>query len=449
MYIDGILTGFNLKETDDIDAGIHKVEVRQQRLTRESVLFLDDIDVLSGQTVTVTFQIPEALRSETRAITVMKRDIERALSNNSSLFDLRTAVNEMVINMPDWMEEKPVLEDYALKVQIEIELRKAVTDYIYGDPVKTSWFEGDFTFLDYPSDTTKASEDFTQALKYVLVLKRLEILRTLVDKDLEAFELQLAGSESDTALAEKVSPQFVSQYKNDLALLEGLYAYYIPVKKIRDKGSFFRQIERYYGTIWSTLEQVKKGDFSLDMREVQALKAAWLALEPPEDFVSADLPSVEKKLKWTVSAGGGSLLTAGIHWEPVRWFAFQAGLSGAYDFFNRSAYPELGDGDASLTFTLPIEFDFFIFNRKFELFIGLAADMLRLQNRSTPTWNSGDNTEGSDFAQWTSFGFNLGFGWDLGPIDLYLNNYLYFPELISDDFHIYSLRYSPGIGVRF
>lgn len=449
VFLDGNPVGMNLTEIPAVKAGTHRVEVHQQRLDRENVLFLEDLDVPDGGEVIAAFKIPEELRSETRTITLMKRRVEQALDNNDSLFDLRNELDDLLLKMPDWMKEKPVLEDYALKVKIELKKREAVTDFIYGDPVDISFFQQKYNFLSYKGNTTAASEDFAVALEYILVLKRLEMIRSLEAGDYDLFAGQRSELEQYQSLTASLSADFEQKYAADLNLLNGFYGRFVENRRRADTKHLRRYMEVYYGKIWNTLSLVRKGEFILDSREVLALKADYLSMDTAPPWDPDSILTLEDPLRLFISAGGGSLLTVGLHWKPVSWFAFDAGISGAFDFFDRSSSDLPVSPDSPfLTLTVPIEADFFLIDKKLQLYLGITLDFLRFQDQPSVHWSNSWSKDGSCLAFWTSTGINLGIGVDLGAVDLYLNNYLQFPEFISPDFNVHSFRYSPAIGIR-
>jgi len=376
----------------------------------------------------------------------LKRRTEQAIENNESLFDLRDEISLFLAQLPDNSEYKKVLNDYRLKILIEIERRKTTTDFIFGDLIESSFFTGDFStvFLDYQL-----------ALKYVLILKRLELLRLFYERNFEEYERQAEGIRSYLILADRVSPEFSELYSSDFQSINRLYAYFIGERRIPNRKGLLKQLTERYGEVWAYLESSGTSSVLLDSREVLAMKAAYSSLDLWEPWTRETLKRGEKEIKLTFQAGGGSLLNFGIYWEPQPWFALSAGISGAYDFFNRSGEESwLSDGSPSLSFSLPLEADFFILNGKFELFLGITADLIRFQDKASIHWSNGFVRDsegfqvGSRIAFWTSFGINLGMGIDLGKVDLYLSNYFYMTDFNLKDFNIYSLRYSPAIGVR-
>jgi len=392
------------------------------------------------------FLVSVNLFCEDATISELIRRAERALDSNDSLFGLRDELTLSLDQLPVGSEEKKALADSRLKILIEIERRKATTDYIFNDSIDTSFFRGDFTSVSF---------DYRLALKYVLILKRLELLRALADGNFEEFEEQAEGISAQLFLAARVSPDFAHLYRSDYQSIHRIYTYYIKERRISNRKGLLKQLSGRYGEVLAYLDAAKTSSSLLDSREVMAIKAAYSSLDLSVPWTTEMLKRGEKELKITFLAGGGSLLTFGIFWEPQTWFALSAGISGAYDFFNRSGVdPWLSDGSPSLSFSLPLEADFFILNGKYELFLGISADLLRFQDKPTIHWSNGFVRDsegyrvGSRMAFWTSLGVNLGMGFDLGKVDLYLSHCIYITDFNLLDFNIYSLRYSPAIGVR-
>ncbi|MBB6479504.1 hypothetical protein [Spirochaeta isovalerica] len=454
VYIDGEEAGSDLKVVN-VEPGEHLVEIRQKRLRIERVLLTENVTVPAVGSAEFTFTLPDMLGSEETVILDLKRRIERAIDNKESLFDLRDEITSFLEQMPDWMEDKPVLEDYRLKILIELEQRRATTNFIFGDMIDLSFFMEDYDFIDYELHTTPASFDFKWALKYVLILKRLQMLQILMNRDFELYGEQLGENELLLALAGRVTPDFAEKYRTDFQSINNMYLHFIGEKRIPDRRNFQKQLAVRYGSVWESLESIKSSDILPDSRDVLAIKAAYSSMDLSVLWNPDMLKSGERPLKFNLTAGGGALLTAGLFWEPRPWFALNVGVSGTYDFINRSGEDDwLADENPSMTFSIPVELDFFIVNRKLEIFLGITADIFRLQNKPTIHWSNGFARDaegfqtGSVIAFWTAVGINAGIGLDLGKVDIYLSNYFYITDFSLDSFNIDSIRYSPAIGVR-
>ncbi|MBN2656741.1 MAG: hypothetical protein JXR86_06755 [Spirochaetales bacterium] len=401
----------------------------------------------------LSFSLSETAGSEKSPVPDLKRRLESAIDNNESLFDLRDEMTEVLEQMPDRMKDKPVLKDYRLKVLIEIEKRRAITDFIFGDEIDPSFFSADYDFALYDSQTTPASYDFKWALRDVLVLERLELLRILYKSDFQAFADESVRIESQLLLADKVSPEFSDSYRKDYESLYNLYRHYVDDRRIPRKKTLLEQLEIRYGEFWSFFIEVLSEGLELDTREVMAIKAAYSSLDLSRLWTPDVLKNGPRTLKFNAFAGGGSLLSAGLFWEPRPWFGLSLGVAGAYDFFERTeADPLYNKDNPSVTATVPLELDFFIVNKKLEIFLGITSDVVRITDVPVRHWSTsflkdedGMRT-GSLFAFWTSLGVNIGIGLDLGKVEIYLSNYFYMPD--TGNFNPSTLSYAPAIGMR-
>lgn len=457
VYINGEIRGENLNEINSLSPGEYLIEIRQQRLTGEQILLSKSISLSKGETLSVPLKIPESLGSEKAIVSDLKKRIEKALANGDTLLDLRTETENLLEQMPDWMDEKVVLKDYYLKLKIEIEKRLSTTAFIFGDVIDLDFWQKDYQFADYNSHVTLATYDYQWALKYVLILKRLEILKLLNSRDFEAFRNRVADEEELLSLAGRVSTDFAMSYKRDFLSLINMFEHYVETQVIAKPRGLEEALQRRYGELWFSLNAWNDNKLALDSREVLAFKASYDLVDTDNIWDFENSADNVRKVKFNLFIGGGSLLTAGILWEPATWFGLAVGVGGAYDFIDRTSTDTdrpIGENDPSLAITLPLEADFFIVNKKLEIFLGLTTDIIRVQDKPTIHW-SNENVRnedglqtGSILAFLTTVGFNLGIGIDLGKVDLYISNYLYFTDTNFRNFSPDTLGYSPAIGIR-
>lgn len=432
VYLDGSLIASDITELTNISLGSHYIEIKQIRFGLETLIIAKNLQLSDSETV--SFEIPYLLKDEYLNLGRIKKNIDSAIQQGSSLSGLKREL-EVLINSfgdlafcPALIHELKILEDYLLKIQLDRELGNAIFDYNSGITVNLSFFKKEYDFYMYDSKSGNSESLFKKVFEQVLILKRLEALIPLAGRNFEEFLLRKSETDNTDLYQSLVSPRFSTVYKMDSDLLASLYQHYVEERRAGSRKKLRSYLENYYGDILITAESISDNKMILDKKELLALKASYSQLEPVKDFTGEEYLEQIDHFQFSTSVGGGSLLTVGFLWRPWKWLGVRTGISGSYNF------------DSNLDFALSLELDIFILQNKFKLYLGPTADLFRVSNYAFTSDNS-------YFRFISALGANLGFSLSLGKIEIFLNNYLYvFPDDSSGND---SLIYSPSLGVLF
>lgn len=464
IYVDGLIVGKNLTEVKNPPAGTYEVEIRQKRFGRETVIKRTSYTVEQGVSAEFRFSIPYLTPEEIAPINALKKAIDDAVEDVDYLtilkFDLMDQLakfGDLSFN-PSLEEEKLVLEDYMLKIEIATEQRKAIADFISKTPLDLSYFLEMRDFHTYKNNSLIGAELYANTLQYVLILKRLESLILLQNRRFRDFRNSHEELKTYLHLSKEVNERFDVKYQNDWKYRDYIFQLLIEKPIIPYYDGFYTLMKEYYGDIWATIDRHRVGKFYIDSRETLALRAAFYNLEQPvEDdrAVFARIQSKRKISKLSMEFAGGSLLSVGFFMQPLEWLAFEAGLSGTFDFLQFDDSINHTMFNSQYAASLPIEVMFYIINRNFDLYVGVSTEVFRFQDQRTDYWSNRwisslvPDQEQSHFSFFPQASVNLGLSVSEGDLDLYVHNYITinFLELgLSENFPIY---YTPALGIRY
>lgn len=429
VYINYSYIGENLTEIPKSLTGSYHIVIKQNRFNQEKTVYRSDFLLEENENLKIDFKVPYLLPDEVKYMQETREKADLEIEDLSSLIsilsDFKTLTESMedISFCPSLAGERAAINDSYMKLKIEYALQLALRDFNRRDQIDLTFITTEVNSLD--NYNAHVRKEYETAVQTILIFNSLNYAVALLDRDFNDYNSNRELESQFSSLPGKVSPDFAQHYRDDIAYMHLLYNSFEENEETRSRNNLEDYMEDYYGDLWDIADDINDDD-TLDRDDLADVRNLYLELEPDTDFTA---PSDElDHFRLSASIGRNPLVSAGFLWQPWKWFGLRGGISLVYDF------------DTTVDFALPLEVDFFIIQRKFKLYAGLASDLVSITNNPPPEMDS-------NLILLSKIGVNLGFSLDIGRISIFLNNYLfYLPHVPSEE---EPLIYSPSLGILF
>ncbi len=111
IFMDGISQGKNVFTIDNVNPGSHKIEIKQERMLGEEIIFDTDVVISSDETISVTFNVDEITEREREKLKELENAIKKEFDSQEAKDRIEDTFNEAMSLLDNVQENESIIRE--------------------------------------------------------------------------------------------------------------------------------------------------------------------------------------------------------------------------------------------------------------------------------------------------------------------------------------------------